>query len=90
MDEVDLAFENSYALSMQQPGGSNAASEDSFMTCRTEPIICFSSQPAHSNISFSGVTGESNAGEIQDCRDVIDAATFKRATTMVPSNITGD
>ncbi|XP_022552885.2 zinc finger protein CONSTANS-LIKE 10 isoform X2 [Brassica napus] len=45
---------------MQQPAGSNAASEDSFMTCRTEPIICFSSQPAHSNISFSVVMGESS------------------------------
>ncbi|KAJ0245478.1 CCT domain-containing protein [Hirschfeldia incana] len=43
----------------QQPAGSNAASEDSFMTCRTELIICFSSQPAHSNISFSVVMGES-------------------------------
>ncbi|CAG7895608.1 zinc finger protein CONSTANS-LIKE 10 [Brassica rapa] len=52
---------------MQQPAGSNAASEDSFMTCRTEPIICFSSQPAHSNISFSVVMGDSNAGDFQDC-----------------------
>lgn len=53
---------------MQQPAGSNAASEDSFMTCRTGPIICFSSQPAHSNISFSGATGEgNNAGDFQDC-----------------------
>ncbi|XP_018439710.2 zinc finger protein CONSTANS-LIKE 10 [Raphanus sativus] len=45
----------------QQPAGSNAASEDSFMTCRTEPIICFSSQPAHSNISFSVVMGDSTS-----------------------------
>ncbi|KAG2261205.1 hypothetical protein Bca52824_068284 [Brassica carinata] len=51
---------------MQQPAESNAASGDSsFMTCRTEPIICFSSQPAHSNISFSGATGEGN--DFQDC-----------------------
>ncbi|CAH2044815.1 unnamed protein product [Thlaspi arvense] len=52
---------------MQQPAVSNAASGDSFMSCRTEPIICFSSQPSHSNISFSGVIGESNTGDFQDC-----------------------
>ncbi|CAN8265726.1 unnamed protein product [Cochlearia groenlandica] len=47
----------------QQPATSNAASGDSFMSCRTEPIICFTSQPDHSNISFSGITGD----DIQDC-----------------------
>ncbi|XP_010442245.1 PREDICTED: zinc finger protein CONSTANS-LIKE 10 [Camelina sativa] len=53
---------------MQQPAiSNNASADDSFMTCRTEPIICYSSKPAHSNISFSGVTGESNAGDFQDC-----------------------
>ncbi|VVB15436.1 unnamed protein product [Arabis nemorensis] len=52
---------------MQQPAGSNGASADSFMSCRTEPIICFSSKPSNSNISFSGVTGESTAGDFQDC-----------------------
>lgn len=52
-------------IMQQQPAESNAASGDSFITCRTEPIICFSSQPAHSNISFSGATGEAN--DIQDC-----------------------
>ncbi|EFH41883.1 hypothetical protein ARALYDRAFT_357028 [Arabidopsis lyrata subsp. lyrata] len=52
---------------MQQPAVNNNASADSFMTCRTEPIICYSSKPTHSNISFSGITGESNAGDFQDC-----------------------
>jgi hypothetical protein len=61
--EKDEAHEGS----MQQPALSNNASADSFMTCRTEPIICYSSKPAHSNISFSGITGESNAGDFQDC-----------------------
>ncbi|CAD5334306.1 unnamed protein product [Arabidopsis thaliana] len=61
--EKDEAHERS----MQQPALSNNASADSFMTCRTEPIICYSSKPAHSNISFSGITGESNAGDFQDC-----------------------
>lgn len=61
--EKDEAHEGS----MQQPALSNNASVDSFMTCRTEPIICYSSKPAHSNISFSGITGESNAGDFQDC-----------------------
>ncbi|CAH8363070.1 unnamed protein product [Eruca vesicaria subsp. sativa] len=51
---------------MQQPAESNAASGDSFMTCRTEPIICFASQPAHSNISFSCATVEGN-NDFQDC-----------------------
>jgi len=46
-----------------QPAGSN----DSFMSSKTEPIICFASKPAHSNISFSGVTGESSAGDFQEC-----------------------
>lgn len=52
---------------VQQPAESNGASVDSFMSCRTEPIISYSSKPAHSNISFSGVTGESTAGDFQDC-----------------------
>ncbi|XP_010464401.1 PREDICTED: zinc finger protein CONSTANS-LIKE 9 [Camelina sativa] len=46
-----------------QPADSN----DSFMSSKTEPIICFASKPAHSNISFSGVTGESSAGDFQEC-----------------------
>uniref|UniRef100_A0A1J3CXX7 Zinc finger protein CONSTANS-LIKE 9 n=1 Tax=Noccaea caerulescens TaxID=107243 RepID=A0A1J3CXX7_NOCCA len=47
-----------------QPAESN---DDSFMSSKTEPIICFTSKPAHSNISFSGVTGESSAGDFQEC-----------------------
>ncbi|KAL0658337.1 hypothetical protein Bca4012_078922 [Brassica carinata] len=65
---LESLFENHEGKTMQQPAESNAASGDSFMTCRTEPIICFSSQPAHSNLSFSGATVEgNNAGDFQDC-----------------------
>ncbi|KAL1219592.1 Zinc finger protein CONSTANS-LIKE 10 [Cardamine amara subsp. amara] len=52
--------------SIQQPAVSNA-SADSFMSVRTEPIICYSSKPANSNISFSGVAGDNSVGDIQDC-----------------------
>lgn len=51
----------------QQPAVSNGASADSLMSVRTEPVLCFSSKPAHSTISFSGVTAESTAGDFQDC-----------------------
>ena len=46
---------------------SNAASADSVMSTKTDPIICFPVKQAHSNPSFSGVTGESSAGDCQDC-----------------------
>ncbi|KAI3769513.1 hypothetical protein L6452_00619 [Arctium lappa] len=48
-----------------QPACSNAASADSLMSCKTEPNPCYRRQ--HSNISFSSLTGESSAGEYQDC-----------------------
>ncbi|KAL7592396.1 hypothetical protein Lser_V15G34934 [Lactuca serriola] len=48
-----------------QPACSNAASADSLMSCKTEPNPCYGRQ--HSNISFSSLTGESSAGEYQDC-----------------------
>lgn len=44
-----------------------AESNDSFMSSKTEPIICYTSKPAHSNISFSGVTGDCSAGDFQEC-----------------------
>ncbi|CAN8260115.1 unnamed protein product [Cochlearia groenlandica] len=44
-----------------------AESNDSFKSSKTEPIICYTSKPAHSNISFSGVTGESSVGDFQEC-----------------------
>ncbi|KAM1010467.1 hypothetical protein ACFX2C_045945 [Malus domestica] len=50
-----------------QPACSNAASADSVMSRKTDPIICFPAKQAHSNLSFSGVTGESSAGDCQDC-----------------------
>ncbi|KAM7263249.1 hypothetical protein ACFE04_000932 [Oxalis oulophora] len=46
---------------VQQPACSNDA--DSMMSSKTEPILCFtSSRQGKSNISFSGVTGESSYG----------------------------
>lgn len=50
-----------------QPAYSNAASADSIVSTKTEPIICFAGRQAQSNLSFSGVTGESSAGDYQDC-----------------------
>ncbi|KAL6538179.1 Zinc finger protein CONSTANS-like [Orobanche gracilis] len=40
--------------------------EGSSLSCKTDPNICFTRQ-AHSGISFSGLTGESSAGDYQDC-----------------------
>ena len=48
------------------PACSNAASADSMMSSKTDPNLCFGRQ-AHSNLSFSGLTGESNGGDYQDC-----------------------
>ena len=58
-----------FVLILIQGGNSvqPAESNDSFMSSKTEPIICYTTKPAHSNISFSGVTGESCAGDFQEC-----------------------
>ncbi|KAK9056828.1 hypothetical protein SSX86_024192 [Deinandra increscens subsp. villosa] len=75
-DGIDRLFggaESSYAgkessighANQAQPACSNAASADSLMSCKTEPNPCYARQ--HSNISFSSLTGESSAGEYQDC-----------------------
>lgn len=75
-DGIDSLFggaESSYAgkesstgqANPAQPACSNAASADSLVSCKTEPNICYARQ--HSNISFSSLTGESSAGEYQDC-----------------------
>ncbi|KAG8364510.1 hypothetical protein BUALT_Bualt18G0004700 [Buddleja alternifolia] len=53
-------------LHVLQPACSNAVSVDSVISCKTEPNLRFTSQ-AHSGLSFSGLTGESSAGEYQDC-----------------------
>ncbi|KAK7304870.1 hypothetical protein VNO77_42762 [Canavalia gladiata] len=50
-----------------QPACSNAASADSILSTKTEPILCFAGRQAQSKLSFSGVTGESSAGDYQDC-----------------------
>ncbi|KAI9079109.1 hypothetical protein K1719_038948 [Acacia pycnantha] len=52
-----------------QPAYSNTASADSNVSTKTEPILCFAGKQAQSNLSFSGVTGDSSAGDYQDCDD---------------------
>ncbi|BAT74753.1 Zinc finger protein [Vigna angularis] len=49
-----------------QPACSNAASVDSMLSTKTEPIVCFTGRQSQSNISFSGVTKDS-AGDYQEC-----------------------
>ncbi|PSS06477.1 Zinc finger protein like [Actinidia chinensis var. chinensis] len=69
MSGSDLNCQSAYAAqdsSMMQPACSNAASADSMMSSKTDPNLCFGRQ-AHSNLSFSGLTGESNGGDFQDC-----------------------
>lgn len=48
------------------PACSNVASADSIMSCKTEANMRFSQQ-AHSGVPFSGLTGDSSAGDFQDC-----------------------
>ncbi|XP_019249311.1 PREDICTED: zinc finger protein CONSTANS-LIKE 9 isoform X2 [Nicotiana attenuata] len=48
-----------------QPACSNAASAESMMSSKTEPALCFARQ--QSNLSVSNLTGESSAGDYQDC-----------------------
>lgn len=50
-----------------RPACSNAASADSMISTKTEPILCFTGKQAQSNLSFSGVTGESSGADYQDC-----------------------
>ncbi|XP_009605082.1 zinc finger protein CONSTANS-LIKE 9-like [Nicotiana tomentosiformis] len=47
-----------------QPTCSNAESADSAMSCKTDSILYFARQ---SSLSFSNQTGESTAGDHQDC-----------------------
>jgi len=37
------------------------------MSAKTEPVLCFTAKQGHSSLSFSGLTGESSAGDYQDC-----------------------
>lgn len=50
-----------------QPASSNAASADSMMSNKTEPILCFMEKQGHSSLSFSGLNVESSAADYQDC-----------------------
>ncbi|KAE9605991.1 putative transcription factor C2C2-CO-like family [Lupinus albus] len=50
-----------------QPACSNAASADSMLSSRTEPILCITGRQSQSNISFSGKSKDSSAADFQDC-----------------------
>ncbi|CAN1236191.1 Zinc finger protein CONSTANS-LIKE 10 [Linum grandiflorum] len=67
MDSLFGTKDMSVAVQQQQPTCSNAASADSIMSTKTEPAVCLTARQLHSNLSFSGVTGESSGGEYQDC-----------------------
>ncbi|XP_050205869.1 zinc finger protein CONSTANS-LIKE 9-like [Mercurialis annua] len=43
------------------------ASADSTMSAKTEPILRFTAGPGRSNLSFSGLAGDSSAADYQDC-----------------------
>ncbi|XP_041005974.1 zinc finger protein CONSTANS-LIKE 9-like [Juglans microcarpa x Juglans regia] len=64
-----VAAEGSSAglVNAMQPACSNAASADSMISTKTEPVLCLTTTQAHSSISFSGLTGESSPGDYQDC-----------------------
>lgn len=53
-------------VNAMQSACSTAASADSAISAKTEPILCLTRQ-GHSSLSFSGITGESSAGDYQDC-----------------------
>ncbi|KAK4795138.1 hypothetical protein SAY86_013132 [Trapa natans] len=61
-----LAEGSSAQIVNPQPACS-AASADSMMSSKTDPILRFTPRQAHSNLSFSGLTGENNTGDYQDC-----------------------
>ncbi|KAL2976442.1 hypothetical protein AAZX31_13G008500 [Glycine max] len=69
MSAGDFSCEDAIAaeVNVMQPACSNAASADSILSTKTEPILCFTGRQAQSNLSFSGVTGDSSAGDYQDC-----------------------
>lgn len=62
-----VAAEGSVGLvNAMQSACSTAASADSAISAKTEPILCLTRQ-GHSSLSFSGITGESSGGDYQDC-----------------------
>uniref|UniRef100_A0A5B7A7W7 Putative B-box type zinc finger protein with CCT domain isoform 1 n=1 Tax=Davidia involucrata TaxID=16924 RepID=A0A5B7A7W7_DAVIN len=64
---VDSNYQNGLSNELVhalQPACSNAASADSIISSKTEPKFCFTRQ-GHCNLSFSGLTGESSAGDYQ-------------------------
>ncbi|XP_019431655.1 PREDICTED: zinc finger protein CONSTANS-LIKE 9-like isoform X2 [Lupinus angustifolius] len=64
-----VAAEGSFVglVNVVQPAYSNAASTDSMFSSKTEPILCITGRQSQSNISFSGISKDSGAGDYQDC-----------------------
>ncbi|KAF5726528.1 B-box type zinc finger protein with CCT domain isoform 1 [Tripterygium wilfordii] len=54
-------------VSAIHPACSNAASADSMVSSKTEPILCLPGRQGPTSLSFSGLTGENSAGDYQDC-----------------------
>jgi hypothetical protein len=50
-----------------KPTCSNAASADSMMSSKTEPILCFTPRQGQSNLSFSGINDDTSVADYQDC-----------------------
>ncbi|XP_057442308.1 zinc finger protein CONSTANS-LIKE 10-like [Lotus japonicus] len=50
-----------------KPACSTAASADSMLSTKTEPIISFAARQSQSNISFSGAAKDSSTADYQDC-----------------------
>ncbi|XP_042520335.1 zinc finger protein CONSTANS-LIKE 10-like [Macadamia integrifolia] len=71
MSAVDSNSQGEFTTEVKamQSECSNAASADSVMSCKTEPNLCFAARQAHSSVSlsFSGLNGESNGVDYQDC-----------------------
>ncbi|KAL5102442.1 hypothetical protein RYX36_006769 [Vicia faba] len=47
--------------------GAIAASSDSMLSTKTEPILYYTEMQSHSNVSFSGVINSASAGDNQEC-----------------------
>ncbi|XP_045831335.1 zinc finger protein CONSTANS-LIKE 9-like isoform X3 [Trifolium pratense] len=69
MSASDVAAEGPSArfISSIQPACSNAASADSILSTKTEPVLYFTERQSQSNISFSSATKDASAGGSLEC-----------------------
>lgn len=67
--DLNFCFQGSSVglVNGMQPACSNAASADSMLSTKTEPIVCITARQSQSNISFSGVSKDGSAADYQDC-----------------------